>query len=168
MADPQLVASFSDDAASSAETRRATAEAVGKGRQQCAHEFAQHFGGEFSCACCWKPLADVADPGRIAAEEQQMKRAQDEDAAVGSDMDRADCSFSFGVTVAWLIAFTVAHSCWNWSTRDVQAHVITPACEKSRKRYADLPHVRAVPGAVGTSDIFVSRELSVSVCIPGY
>ena len=86
-----------------------------------------------------------------------MEAARAEDAAIGNDEDRADHSAGLGVTVTWLIAFTYAYNCWDWDTWEVQAHIIKPATEHCRRRYADLPHVRGVPGAVGLAEVFVSR-----------
>jgi hypothetical protein len=119
----------------------------------CQHGTAQFFGETFSCAGCRAPITDA---GRLAAEQAQMEAAQAEDAAIGSDEDRADHSARLGVTVAWLIAFTYAYNCWDWDTWEVQLYIIKPATERCRRRYADLPHVRGA-SAVGLAEVFVSR-----------
>ena len=151
------LAALPDDAA--AAQRRATAQAVKGKKQQCTHEFVQHFGGEFSCACCWEPITDA---GRLAAETEKMEAALAED---GADDDHADCLWSRGVTVAWLLTFTKEHDCWEWTTTEVQALIIKPATDGGRQRYADLPEVRAAAG-VGPADVFVSREFVLFLFSP--
>ena len=124
----------------------------------CTHEHAQHFRGTMGCAQfgCWASFEDVT-PERVAAEFARLAAAQAEDAAVGTGEDHAEFLFGLGVTVAWLVAFTVAHDCWDWTTAEVQAYIIKPATAGTRQRYADLPHVRAAAG-VGPADVFGSRE----------
>jgi hypothetical protein len=152
--DPTLAESFPAGAAAEAAAARADGAAVKDKTRECGHGTTQFFEGTFSCACCRAPIADA---GRLAAEGAKMEAAQAEDAAIGNDEDRADHSARLGVTVTWLIAFTCAYNCWHWATWEVQLYIIKPATEHCRRRYADLPHVRGVPGAVGLAEIFVSR-----------
>lgn len=160
LAAQELGATFSPDVALSAAQRRATVTAVKVGTEECDHKYIQHFGGKFSCADCWAALKDVA-PDRIVNEHRWLKQAQAEDAAIA--VEHAEFSFRLGVTVAWILAFTNVHGCWDWETRDVQAFIIKPETETTRGRYVDLPHVRAHAG-VGEADVFVSRESVLCSC----
>eukprot|EP01052_Picozoa_sp_SAG31_P025782 SAG31_NODE_2283_length_6016_cov_17.773872_1_plen_545_part_00 len=151
-----LVATFSTDAAISAAQRKAKVAAVKAGAEPCDHRYTQHFGGKFSCADCWAPLEEVA-PDRIAFEQQKLEEAEAEDRA---NENHSDFLFGCGVPVEFVIAFTNAHDCWDWDTRDVQAYIIKPETEKTRGRYVDLPDVRA-HADVGEADVFVSRASAV-------
>ena len=155
---PGLAATWPVNSADLADQRRAEGNAVKEGSARCRHEHAQHMGGIMGCSqfSCWASFEDVA-PERLAAEFARLAAAQAEDAAVGTGEDHAEFLFGLGVTVAWLVAFTVAHDCWDWTTAEVQAYIIKPATAGTRQRYADLPHVRAAAG-VGPADVFGSRE----------
>eukprot|EP01052_Picozoa_sp_SAG31_P009509 SAG31_NODE_500_length_14835_cov_22.409338_4_plen_226_part_00 len=151
--DLALVASFPAGFAAETAQRKATVAAAKAGTQRCDHKYVQHFGGEFSCADCWALFKDVA-PDRIAEEQRWLDQAKAQDAAI--QIEHAEFSFCLGVTAAWIIAFTDAHDCWTWTTRDVQAYIIKAATAHTRGRYIDLPHVRAAAG-VGPADVMVSR-----------
>lgn len=151
--DTLSVMSFPADSRAAARQRLNVACAMQKSPGQCIHEFVQHFGGSFSCAVCWAPL-ETAAPDRVDGEQQMLQAAQAEDAMIGN---HADYAVGLGVTVRWLIAFTLVHDCWEWTTAQVQLHIIKPMTQATRQRYAELPEVRAA-GAVGHADVFISRE----------
>ena len=49
---------------------------------------------------------------------------------------------SCGVTVAWLLAFTFDHDCWEKPTWWVTRHIIREATREKRCRYMDLPEMK--------------------------
>ena len=119
---------------------------------QCDHRHITQIEGTFRCSDCFATLEDVA-PGRIAEEQLWQQQAQQEDALIA---DHVVFSVFRAVTVRWLLAFTVAHNCWDWTTREVQAYIVKAATNGTRCRYVDLPHVRDHAGG-GPADVFVSR-----------
>ena len=81
-----------------------------------------------------------------------MRQASAED---GSDAEaNAIRCHERGVTVEFLVAFTVAHDCWEWPTWRVVRDIITPATAHRRCRYADLPECA---GHVGAATVFGSH-----------
>ena len=94
-------------------------------------------------------------------EERMYWRVKAEDlAAFGTTFPgsqaAADASCLRGVTIGWLIGFTIENNCWEWPTWRVVEDIVKPLTRGSLRRFADLEEVRAT-GAVGRADTFVSH-----------
>ena len=104
---------------------------------------------------CLKGNPPVEDADVIAREEAAKKAAESDDAGSVSSGAHGERLRGFGVRVDWLLAFTVAHDCWDWPTWRVQRDIIKPAtAARGRCRYAELDEVAP---HTGPATVFMSH-----------
>ena len=86
----------------------------------CRHPFVETW--DLSrCAFC---AADVG-AARRAEEEEAKAAAEREDAAINDEQGQGERLRGSGVSLEFLVAFTVARDCWGWPTWRVHAHMCT-------------------------------------------
>ena len=104
---------------------------------------------------CRPGMPPVEDADVIAREEAAKKAAESDDAGSVSSGAHGERLRGFGVRVAWLLAFTFAHKCWDWETWRVQRDIIKPAtAARGRRRYAELDEVAP---HTGPATVFMSH-----------
>eukprot|EP00505_MAST-04D_sp_SCG-Rhode-Island_P001120 Stramenopile-MAST_4_protein_1120 len=114
----------------------------------CRHRYLILWTDTWHCCDC---KVEIDDALRIAEEEKEAARAEQEDAS--RPLDSPVYSHNLGVTVGWLVEWTEANKCWNLPTWKVQHQIIKPATESKRCRFADTISKEFV----GAADIFVSH-----------
>ena len=104
---------------------------------------------------CRPGMPPVEDADVIAREEAAKKAAESDDAGSVSSGAHGERLRGFGVRVAWLLAFTFAHNCWDLPTWRVQRDIIKPAtAARGRRRYAELDEVAP---HTGPATVFMSH-----------
>ena len=104
---------------------------------------------------CRPGMPPVEDADVIAREEAAKKAAESDDAGSVSSGEHGERLRGFGVRIAWLLAFTFAHDCWDWETWRVQRDIIKPAtAARGRRRYAELDEVAP---HTGPATVFMSH-----------
>ena len=104
---------------------------------------------------CRDGMPPVEDADVIAREEAAKAAAESDDASSVSSGAHGERLRGFGVRVAWLLAFTFAHNCWDWPTWRVQRDIIKPAtAARGRRRYAELDEVAP---HTGPATVFMSH-----------
>eukprot|EP01052_Picozoa_sp_SAG31_P017017 SAG31_NODE_1148_length_9661_cov_24.669839_4_plen_1240_part_00 len=107
--------------------------------------------------CCSNCKAELPED-RVALEEAEKLRCEGEDTEASGGNSHADRLHSFGVSVEFILAVTVAFDCWTWPTWKVQRDIIRPLClAGGRCRFAELPWV--IPH-VGPANVFISHTWS--------
>ena len=104
---------------------------------------------------CRDGMPPVEDADVIAREEAAKAAAESDDAGSVSSGAHGERLRGFGVRVAWLLAFTFAHNCWDLPTWRVQRDIIKPAtAARGRRRYAELDEVAP---HTGPATVFMSH-----------
>lgn len=91
----------------------------------------------------WTEKIRAEDVAAYGADEQSVERS-------------AAASACRGVTIGFLVAFTIQHKCWEWPTWQVVKDIIKPLTADRRCRFVDLPSVRAAAD-VGPAATFTSH-----------
>jgi ankyrin repeat protein len=92
---------------------------------------------------------------RVLLEEVEKMRCEREDADASGGDPHAHRLRSFGLSVEFILAVTVAFDCWTWPTWKVQRDIIRPLClAGGRCRFAELPWVMS---HVAPADVFISH-----------
>ena len=73
-----------------------------------------------------------------------------------------------GISIDWLVNFTVINDCWEMTTQEVCSKFVLPATEGRRCRYVELDHMQGITGPAST---FISHcrqgkwgDLVAAVC----
>ena len=104
---------------------------------------------------CRDGMPPVEDADVIAREEAAKKAAESDNAGSVSSGAHGERLRGFGVRVAWLLAFTFAHKCWDLPTWRVVRDIIKPATEaRGRRRFAELDEVAP---HTGPATVFMSH-----------
>jgi len=129
---------------------------------------------------CGKP--HVVQPAAVvSAVEAKADAAQQDRRAFGAPCGAQDCqgpgfcesaacsarddtsaaaSWRRGVPGSWLVMFTTAHGCWDWTTQQVRDRIVSPATARHGNcRYVDLPFMRCGQWARADSDGSDADEL---------
>ena len=116
----------------------------------CQHPFPEMWDLK-RCQSCGAQLPD----SRVQHEERLALLAAADDKQQSTERPHSQRLRGFGVRADWLVAFTVAHDCWDWPTWRVQRDIIKPRCMHDRCRYAQLPEVN---NYLGDATVFVSHS----------
>jgi hypothetical protein len=91
----------------------------------------------------------------IKKELVQKAKAEERDLLTVTTGKHAEKIHGYGVSAAWLLAFTFALDLWEWATWEVQLLVVKSATEfRGRCRFAELPEVKP---HTGPANVYVSH-----------
>jgi hypothetical protein len=109
---------------------------TGENPHKCSHEVSKGY-MLHTCADCKTENAIVGD--QLMREEMSESKIREEDAA---NIHHTSMLHACGVPVAWLLAFTFDHDCWDKSTWWVNRHIIKEATRFTRSRYMHIPKMK--------------------------
>lgn len=115
------------------------------------------------CHRCSKPMTvlNIDGTSNKIGVERLREESKFRTAAQKEDQARTASQASTGVPIDFVVAFTFAHNCWDWPTRDVVRDIIKPATAETRCRYTDLLK-RSEAYAPGPATVFCSHAWSAT------
>jgi hypothetical protein len=123
----------------------------------CAHQYLLKREDIYFCAECEHKLSLETDLLRIVRErDQEIYNSDSVQCCVGLNCfcSPEELSRGRGVSIGYLLDFTNAHYCWDWTTHQVIAKIILPATKAKRCRYIDIDNMKNEH--VGPAKTFVS------------